>query len=155
MRAIKWAGQHAWLGWLLCVPIFWLAGDWAFDRHPPFAIIGPVMARNAPPGGTAYFVADVRRDLDRDCSVRFSRYLIDGAGVRHDFAVDPRVMTADGLRAMDTLMAGKLRLAVEIPRGANPGRATYTTELIYVCNPLHKWWPIEVSMPLRFVIEAP
>lgn len=155
MTAIQWAGRHSWLGWLLCVPIFWTVLDWALDRHPPFAIIGPVMAHNAAPGGTVFFLADVRRDLDRDCSVRFSRYLIDGAGVRFDFAVDPRVMTPDGLRAMDILMSGKLRLALEVPRGANPGKAVYTTELIYTCNPLHAIWPILVSMPLRFVIEAP
>lgn len=153
--AIKWAGRNAWLGWLLCLPIFWIAADWAMDRHPPFAIIGPVIVRNAPPGGTVFFVADVRRDLYRDCSVRFSRHMIDGAGVRFDFATEPRVMTPDGLRAMDILMAGKLCLAVDVPRGANPGKAVHTTELIYICNPLHRWWPIEVSMPLRFVIEAP
>lgn len=152
--AIKWAGRHAWLGWLLCLPLFWILADWALDRAPPFAITGPVLARNAPPGGTAFFEADVRRDLDRECSVRFSRYLIDGAGVRHEFAVD-LLMTPDGLRAMNILMAGKLRIAVEVPRGANPGKAVHTTELFYICNPLHKWWPIEVSMPLRFVIEAP
>ena len=155
MKAIKWAGQHAWLGWLFCLPVFWTLGEWAFDRDPPFAVVGPVMAFNAAPGETAFFNADVRRDLDRECSVIFSRHMIDGAGVRHDFAKDPRVMTSDGIRAMDLLMAGRLRLAVEIPRGANPGPAVYTTELQYSCNPLHRIWPIDVTMPLRFRIEPP
>ena len=155
MKAIQWAGRHAWLGWLLCLPVFMQLGEWAFDRSPPFAVVGPVTALGARPGETAYFNAEVRRDLDRECSVVFSRYMIDGAGVRHDFARDPRVMTPNGLRAMDVLMAGQLRLAVEIPRGANPGPAVYATELRYTCNPIHKLWPIEVTMPLRFWILAP
>lgn len=155
MRVIAWAGRNAWVGWLFCLPLVWTLISWALDRNPPFAIVGPIQVVNAKPGETAFFTAEVRRDLDRECSVDFSRYLIDGVGVRHDFGADPRVMTADGIRAMDVLMGGRLRLAIEIPRGANPGPAVYTSELRYRCNPLHQWWPIEVTMPLRFKIEEP
>ena len=155
MRLVKWAGRNAWMGWLFCLPLFYQLVDWSLDRHPPFGIIGPVEVRGGKPGETVYFHAPVRRDLDRNCSVRFSRHMIDGAGVRFDFALDPRIMTPDGLRAMDLLMDGGLRLAVDVPRGASPGRGSYTTELLYQCNPLHKWFPIAVTMPLKFTIQEP
>lgn len=153
MMAIRWAGRHAWLGWLLCVPVAWQLLDWIIDREPPFAALGAAQASPVRAGGTVVFIAAVRRDLDRDCTVQFSRHLIDGLGIRHDFAADPRVMTADGLREMDSAMGHQLRLAVNIPAGAAPGPATYTSDLIYRCNPVHVLWPIAVSMPLRFHID--
>ena len=153
MRIVVWAEKNSWLAWLLCVPILWQAGVWLTDRSPPFAVIGPVVMKNAKPGEMAFFTAPVRRDLDRNCSVQFSRHLIDGRGIRFDLTKEPGMMTAAGLRAMDAAMGGYLRLAVDVPEAAAPGPAIFATDLSYACNPIHRAWPIEVSLEILFVIE--
>ena len=153
MKIRAWAERHSWVAWLLCVPIFIQGAVWLADRSPPFAITGPVVTIDAQPGELAFFTALVRRDLDRNCSVSFSRHLIDGRGVRFDLLKEPGVMTAAGLRAMDAAMGGYLRLAVEVPAGAAPGPAIFATDLSYACNPIHRAWPIDVSLSLLFVIK--
>lgn len=152
-KLISWAGHNAWAGWLLSLPFLLMAGVWLTDRAPPFAVIGPVVVSNARAGEIVYFTAPVRRDLDRECSVVFSRHIIDVRGIRFDISTAPGVMTAAGLRAMDAAMGAYLRLAVEVPEQAAPGQAAFVTELSYACNPVHRAWPIEVSMPLLFLIQ--
>ena len=155
MKIRAWAESHAWVAWLLCVPIVWQGGLWLTDRSPPFAITGAVVTVNARPGDMAFFTALVRRDLDRDCSVLFTRHLIDGKGMRFDLSKEPGVLTAEGLQAMDAAMGGYLRLAVAVPESAAPGPAIFATNFSYMCNPIHRAWPIEVSMSMLFVIEDP
>lgn len=152
-KIIDWAGRNVWIGWLLAIPFLLQGVIWLTDRAPPFSVIGPVVVSNARPGEIIYFTAPVRRDLDRECSVMFSRHIIDVRGIRFELTKEPGVMTAAGLRAMDAAMGKYLRLAVEVPEQAAPGQAAFVTELSYACNPVHRAWPIEVSMPLLFLIQ--
>lgn len=150
---VAWAGRNSWIGWLFSLPFLVQGGVWLADRSPPFAVIGPVVVTTARPGDIAFFTAPVRRDLERDCSVVFSRHIVDVRGIRFEVSKEPGVMTAAGLRAMDAAMGSYLRLAVEVPEQAAPGQAAFVTELSYACNPIHRAWPIEVSMPLLFLIQ--
>lgn len=147
-HVVHWAGRHVWLAWLLCLPVLWQLADWALDRQPPFALLGSPAVSRARPGETAVFVVRVRRDLDRDCSVRWQRHVIDSQAVRHDFAGHFE-MSPDELRQMAEAMGPDwLRVAIEVPAGAAPGRAQVVTNLLYVCNPLHERWPIAVTTVL-------
>lgn len=35
----------------------------------------------------------------------------------------------------------------QLPPGAWPGRAVYRVTTSYVCNPLHRWWPVVTTGP--------
>jgi len=71
---------------LVCV-LIWI-GAMALDRAPPFKLLS-YWTNQPKPGGTLVVRAKVHRDLDRECSVAFSRYLFDRFGARHERAVDP------------------------------------------------------------------
>lgn len=149
-RLVVWAGAHAWLGWLLCLPILWKAAVWATDNTPPFQLLAQAVVVSGPPGGEVAFEAHVRRDLERECSVSYSRHIIDARGFRHDFESEPGYLSANGLRQMDNDMGGQLRLVVNIPKAAAVGPAVYSAELRYVCNPLHSMFPIRAQLALPF-----
>jgi len=151
-RMMGWAAKNTRFAWLSLLPFAVVLACWAVDREPPFAITGPVVATDAKPGGTATFVMPVRRDLDRECSVQFYRFLIDGNRYRHDQAA--MIMSASAVRAMDERMTpGWLRMTVHIPENAAPGSAMVVTNLSYQCNPLQRWWPIQVTTYLHFRIN--
>jgi hypothetical protein len=149
-RLVVWAGAHAWLGWLLCLPILWKVAGWAADNTPPFEIHSYEVASSGPPGGEVRFHGLVRRDLERGCSVSFTRHIVDARGFRHDFDSDPRNLSAQSLRKMAAEMKDDLRLAVNIPKAAAVGPAAYTTDLAYVCNPWQRAFPIHLVMTLNF-----
>lgn len=153
IRFICWARRNSLFGWALLglAAVLWPV-RWAFDRDPPFAITGPVTVVNAQAGGEVMFNAPVRRDLDRECSVMFARYMIDAAGFRRDFDKGPRPMSAEDLRAMDKRMNRHLQIAIPTAAGMPPGASVYTVNLLYRCNPLHALYPIEVTMTLPFEI---
>ena len=122
---------------------------WALDRYPPFALtkINEVAVH----GNVARFNLDVRRDLDRGCSVEFSRHLIDADGYRHDAAVG-QIMDAQALAEMDKRMGGRLLLSMDLPAGMAKGPAAMVTVLKYACNPLQELWPIPVRMTVPFEV---
>ena len=120
------------------------------DRAAPFESLS-YTATPAKPGATAIISAHVRRDLQRSCSVRFSRFFIDSAGTRWE--VTPlTTVTPKGLRAFDAASADKLRVPVHIPAGAAPGMATLIVPLAYRCNAVHEWFPIDVVLTYQFEV---
>ena len=133
---------------LLSVVVF--PAYWLTEYSPPFAAVEPIVAEPVAAGQTAIFKsANVMRDLDRDCSVRFSRHFIDSGGVRFDYAGISEI-TAGGLREMSKRMQDGFRVAAVIPAGAVPGYGDLVTELFYTCNPMQIIWPIQVT--LRFPV---
>lgn len=128
---------------LCAVPVLY----WSLDRSPPFALLSAQV--NSPrPGGILYVDARVRRDLDRECSVEFSRYLFDRNGSRHE-AGGPQLMTPQAIRAMDAAAPGILRVTMQIPIGFPPGPAEMVTVLQYRCNPIQDLFrPIGVQMTI-------
>lgn len=152
-----------WAWALLLVMPLW----WASDREPPFRIVKYIEPEPVRAGQQVVFAMPVERDLERGCDVTFTRHLYDGANVRHDYVrhdkgeqvnhkpgLDPRIqiMSAEGIAAMDKNMGPWLRVAVTVPVGATPGRASLGTELEYRCNPIHARWPIRVSLSYPFEI---
>lgn len=124
---------------------------WLVDRVPPFRLIEATT--NTPrPGEMLIVEARVHRDLKRDCSVTFSRYLFDSAGFRHE-SIGPQLMTPYALRTMDAMAPGQLNIRMQIPEGFPPGRGTVNTVLEYRCNPLQDLVrPIQVEMNIPFEV---
>ena len=123
---------------------------WALDRTPPFVMTNYTVF-NASRGETAYVNATVERDVGRDCTVNFVRYLIDANKARHDIG-GTQYMTAAALRQMERDMPDSLRLAVRIPADVPIGPATLVTALEYRCNPAHALWPMDVLLEMRLEV---
>ena len=129
-------------GWVLVM---------AFDREPPFRLLDAWTSQPRP-GGVLVVRAKVQRDLERACSVRFSRYLFDRFGSRHESS-GPQLMTPQGLREMDAQAPGQLNLQVQIPLSFPPGPGRLTTILEYRCNALQDVLrPIGVEMNIPFEV---
>lgn len=123
----------------------------AFDREPPLALISS-WTSSPKPGGILVVRAKVRRDLDRECSATFSRYLFDKFGSRHE-ATGPQMMTAQGIRNMDALAPGELNVQLPVPINFPAGPAIMTTIFEYRCNPLQDLFrPIGVEMNIPFEV---
>lgn len=137
------------LSWAIIGVCALVALYWALDRTPPFAMTDYTVT-NSTRGETAYINAHVKRDLSRDCPVRFSRYLYSG-GVRHEIS-GVQYMSAAAIADMDKQMPDALRLAVRIPADVPVGSATLVTALEYTCNPIHTIYPIEVLLEMRLVV---
>ena len=118
---------------------------WAMERTPPFTVLGYVAAP-VRAGDTAIVSARVRRDLDRLCSVTYSRVLIDGKGVVFDLTEGVRLMTAQALAELDKRSPDKITFSVNIPVTASAGPGAVITAMEYQCNPIHQAKPIPVIM---------
>jgi hypothetical protein len=134
----------------LCVAQFTI---WCFDRKPPFAVLSADPTIGVA-GESVLLDMRVRRDIDRHCSVRYTRSLFDASGVRHDLEGEEWV-TAAALERMQKRMPGRLRVSIPIPRHIAVGEAALVTSLRYECNPVHAIWPIEVTSVIPFeIVEA-
>ncbi len=150
-RAYKALQRWVWIPYSFLLVFVLRVGVWALDREPPFRLIAA--STNAPsPGGVLTVSAQVRRDLDRDCSVLFSRYLFDRNGFRHE-SMGPQLMTPEALRIMDEIAPGRLNVSLRIPPEFPPGAGTMNTVLEYRCNPLQDLIrPIQVEMVVPFEV---
>lgn len=140
-----------WLPLLFLVAVLGQCTAWMLDRSPPFRLLS-YWTNQPKPGGTLVVRAKVQRDLDRECSVTFSRYLFDKVGARHE-ASGPQMMTPKALRNMDALAPGELNLQIPIPTNFPPGPAMLATVLEYRCNPLQDVLrPIGVELNMAFEV---
>ena len=145
------------LRWLprlvLAGALIWIVAM-ALDREPPFKLLS-YWTNQPKPGGTLVVRAKVHRDLDRECSVVFSRYLFDRVGARHE-ASGPQMMTPQALRSIDALAPGELNMQVPIPINFPPGPAVLTSVLEYRCNALQDVLrPIGVELNMAFEVLPP
>ena len=120
------------------------------DRTPPFAVL-KVYPAEARPGEHVWLRADVRRDLDRKCSVEFSRYIFDSTGGRVA-DLGNGSMSAASIEAMDQRAPGKLAVRITVPEGTTPGVARLSTDLSYICNRTHLIWPIHTTSTMQFTV---
>lgn len=118
------------------------------DRMPPITYehARAPSVTSVPQGSTIDIEFTVFRH--RICEGKATRWLTDSEGVKHSipsFTVGPRVQLA----GLDTY-----RRTITIPESAALGIATYTVEIDYACNIIHRLgWPIHVvSPPIRFEI---
>ena len=149
--ATRFVERLMWLWRLIIIVSLIQVAWWAVDRAPPFRLIDATT--NSPaPGGVLHITARVERDLDRECSVTFSRYLFDAAGFRHD-SIGPQLMSPWALRTMDAMAPGQLNIRMRIPEEFPPGKGTINTVLEYRCNPLQDVMrPIQIEMNIPFEV---
>lgn len=116
------------------------------DTKPPFRLLD-YTATPTHPGGYSQINANVRRELDRGCSVKFNRYLFDSRGFRFDLGTEQE-MSGPAISRLAAITPDALRIAVPFPKGIATGPARFMTDLRYVCNPIHRWRPITVQMEM-------
>lgn len=130
------------VGAALITFFFLWAGIWALDRRPPFEMYEYTVNQPAP-GGTLEVHASVRRDLNRRCSVKYTRVMYDEKGRR--FWESPELTMSDkAITEMDVKMNSKLDILVSVPDDAPVGKISLITDLQYNCNPIQAFWPIPV-----------
>lgn len=122
---------------------------YAMDREPPFAVVDSPQTF-ASPGGWLRVTADVRRDVKRNCEAEFTRYIFDSRATRYDLG--HAVASPQMISQMEKQSPGKLKVAVLVPAGAEPGPARLVTVLEYRCNKVHNFWPISVTTEIPFEI---
>jgi len=125
-------------------PLIW----WVTDRSPPVNIMGyGIFPPTVKAGETVFRVIKVERF--RICETDPDTVIVDGAKVRWNY--EEPALIAPGRLGID-----EYKRPVVIPMQAAPGPAEMRTSATYICNPVHRIWPIRViGEPLRFNIAAP
>ncbi len=118
---------------------------WAMDRTPPFVVNG-YTSNPTHRGEIVKIKVDVKRELDRMCSVTYSRMFLDAKGVTWDLTEGVRLMTAKSLDELDRRNPDMLVIKIKVPEQAAAGRGSVMTVLEYVCNPVHQLYPIPMVM---------
>lgn len=120
---------------------------WGVDRSVPFRIVSYV-SNPALPGDTVIFHAKVKRDLQRHCSVTYSRMFHDSAGSWFDITPGRQMMSTDAINALNQRTPDSLILSVTVPPKAAPGKGSLVSVLDYVCNPTHLLYPVPMLMTM-------
>lgn len=132
------------IGLVLSVPaaLMWV------DRDPPVRRISSSVETPAVRAGGELVVRYVI-DRQRDCETTVERTLIDGDGEM--YVLDSARRTSNGPTGMRSY-----KRVVPIPAGAAPGAARYRVVTAYVCNPMHRLWPIKATaVDIAFTILPP
>lgn len=130
-------GQHLLAG----VAVIGLMGApiwWASDRDPPVDFTISILNPTVAPGDLLHVEYVI--DRKRVCEARAVRTIYDGAGVETRFIPDER--SAFGNVGPDYRV-----IELKVPETAAVGIGRYRLASTFVCNPLHKIWPITVVYP--------
>ena len=149
-RITHWMERYIIVSWMVIAGASAVLAYWALDRTPPFAL-GSYTVFNAQAGQTAFVNASVKRTATRDCTVTFSRYLIDSQRIRHDLG-GSQYMSAAALAQMERDMPDSLRLAIKLPMDMPVGPANLVTASEYRCNPMHGMWPVDVLLEMKLEV---
>lgn len=108
------------------------------DREPVITsrsqILTPVVAQGE------FFQISYSIRWSSRCRITAYRFIVDGAGYRHERLVDTRYVQAG---------QDDFTISVRVPLGAAPGLAQYRGEIEYVCNVLQQLWPITRQLTVR------
>lgn len=121
-------------------------GFWVTDRDPPTIVIrSEVLGKPVRPGDDLRIKYTVHRF--RSCETVIDRTLLDADSVR--IILDDLAFTSSpGPLGEDTYVA-----TVALPRNFAAGLGQYRVVTQYVCNPLHRIWPIvAVNPPVYFEV---
>lgn len=149
----------SWLARAALIPLALLAASaaqvvwWTFDRTAPFGVL-QVDPATVLPGGTLVLSANVHRDTARKCDATMSRWILDARGYRHDIGGTTSFPSAS-IDLLEQRMPGKLMVRIETPTALPEGRSELVTTLTYVCNPVHRVYPIVVVTSMPFNVLAP
>ena len=130
---------------LFIVPSMWLV----LDREPPVivedaAYIGPWPIT---PGESFYIRYSVNRK--KLCPYTIQPLIFDGASVRY-------VLEQQNILAAGPLGPDIYEVERTVPEGAAHGWARYSTVLEFYCNPIQRYWPVQMVTPtVRFKVERP
>lgn len=127
-------------------------GFWFFDSYVPFRVTGEVTQTQAIPGKEVKLSIPVERDLDKKCSVLFSRYMYDSKGTYYDIMAT-RFISYKGLLELDKINPNRVQFSFTVPEEAALGPAIVITQLAYMCNPLQSIWPMDYDMKVIVNIE--
>jgi hypothetical protein len=137
-RTRRWACNIAAAGIIFAIStVFWMA----IDRDPPFVrISGKIIPENPRAGQWVESYWQVKGS--RWCPGSLRRQVIDS----HDvvWSLDPGPI-AFGIEI--PVGSPDFRRRFQLPPKAEPGRAVYRVTTAYVCNPLHRWWPVVTTGP--------
>ena len=142
--------RFAWAVVITCAA--WLIAM-ILDTDPPFRMLS-YAATPARPGSVTHIDAVVQRELDRRCSVIYSRVLFDREGRRTDLG-PAMILPRQAIEDLDARQRNHLLVEVKIPEHVPPGRATIVTAAFYRCNIWHAIAPIEVTMSWEVVVLPP
>lgn len=150
----SWLERYAWTGWFLLAFLAIAPVQWALERDAPFTVVRYIEPAPVVAGAHVTFEMPVTRQLERDCTARWSRHIIDAAGIRHEYE-GVHLATAKTLRDIERLQGPWIRTTLAIPPGIAPGRAVLASEVEYECNPIHALWPIRMSLFFPFEVLPP
>lgn len=135
----------------LCMGIVY---TWATDNEPPFRLKNFTIDSEARVGKAVRVTMYVERDMNRRCDVVISRFVQDSKGYRS--YTDSQALSSMDIERLEVSTPGVAKVNVGIPAAASPGLGTIGTALQYTCNPLHKFFPIYVTLAIPVEItEAP
>lgn len=137
--------------------LLWAMGQalyWGLDRSPPFELLH-YRVTPARPGEAIVVRASVQRDLTRHCSVMYSRHFFDAGGIRYDLTLGDMLMNAPALDDLNRRMPNEMIFSIATPPSATPGKGAIVTALDYVCNPLHRLYPITLILTIDVDILPP
>lgn len=146
--AMLWMAKHIALAWLLILawPLYW-----SIDRNPPLSINGRITAPRVIPGGTALLEIPVMRETWRNCSTQFRKYLTDSKGEEFDYGIE-QVISADSLMDMERRAGPWIKTSIHIPLTTSAGFANLAIDASFVCNPIHRIWPIRSILNIPIVV---
>lgn len=144
--------RNKWTQLALGVLVLTLTWWSVVDSSPPFYVKEYTQPAAVHAGGTVVFMLPVYRDVARNCSVKWTRHLIDSNSIRYDIDKD-RFMSAESLRTMNKMMGQMLKISVDVPQEVSVGRTVLVTNLHYACNPWQKLFPIEVTLYFPFEVN--
>ncbi|WP_066339281.1 hypothetical protein [Azohydromonas lata] len=139
------------LRWLATAMIGLCLGQitvWGLDREPPFKLQGYAVERPVHPGGPLRITLSVARDLRQSCDVQITRYIVDGGGFR--FYMPQIGLDAHAIAELQSSSRDENRILIQMPEDAAPGDARFGNALSYVCNPIHRLWPVRVAFEVPF-----
>ena len=123
-------------------------GVWTIDRQPPVTVLrADVMVKPVRPGEDLRIRYTVHRF--RSCETYVDRSLFDADFVR--VVLDDLAFTS----APGPLGESMYVATVPLPRNFASGTGQYRVVTKYVCNPLHRIWPVVVeSSPIWFEVSG-
>lgn len=111
-------------------------GSWAADRSPAGRVIAnEVLTPTVAPGGLLRMRLTVERD--RACETHVDPMLVDAANQRK---------LLEDVDVAAPLGPKEYVVPVDVPTYFVPGPARYITATSYVCNPIHKWFPVQTGV---------
>ena len=143
------ARQTLWVAKTILVIGLVTAVYYAADREPPFAVT-TIYPAAAAPGDYITLRAGVWRDHSRHCSAHFSRYIFDSDNSRVDLGSS--YASEATLDALEAMTPGMMAMRFRLPPLMASGPAVLYTDLQFICNKMHRLWPIEVTTRIPFTV---